>query len=304
MRPLTEIGEVTLVPELIDDEDLEGANSLLSANWEISSLIGPLTAGFLIQWVGASAALLVDSATFLMMATVAFSLPLMDRGRRKTEESEPKKFSSAGALKETFSGFVLLWQMRLVGYLTLLGVAVLFLEGVREVLLPVFALNDLNLDTAAYGALVSALGLGSLLGLVTLTSVVRRLSPGAALGGVLVLGGVTYAPLALIDSLPVAFVVIFITGVASAPFYVVIRSARQRLIPKHIRGRVIGAGGVLGIAGFPLGSTLGGFALARLSVPSVIVLSAAALASLGAAVFMIPSLRGQSDDAIKRRSAA
>jgi len=201
VRPLTEIGEVTLVPELIADEDLERANLLKAVNWEISSLVGPLAAGFLIGWLGVSAALLVDSATFLAMAAVAFSLPLVDRGTPKTKEAEPAKFSLLGALKETLSGFILLWQMRLVGYLTLLGVAVLFFEGVREVLLPVFALEDLGLNTSAYGALVSASGLGSLLGLATLVSVVRRLSSGVALGGILVLGGVLYAPLALVDSL-------------------------------------------------------------------------------------------------------
>lgn len=291
LSPLTELGEVTLVPEFVDDEDLEQANALLSANWEVSALVGPLTAGVLIQWLGASPALLVDTATFLLMAAVAFSLPRMNRERNSLNAPGSTKFSIPKAFRESLSGFVLLWRMKLVGFLTLLGVAVLFLEGVREVLLPVLVLEDMGLDTAAYGALVSASGLGALLGFAVLIPLVRRLSPGIALSAVLILSGVLYVPLALIDALPAALIVIFLTGVASSPFYVVIRSAQQRLIPEHIRGRVIGAGGGLGVAGFPLGSTIGGLALSRVPAPWVIVLSAAALVALGVSVLAAPDLR-------------
>ena len=37
---VTEVGEASLVPRIVDDEHLESANSLLAANWEVASIAG------------------------------------------------------------------------------------------------------------------------------------------------------------------------------------------------------------------------------------------------------------------------
>lgn len=36
LAPITEVAERTLVPRLVDDDELEGANALLSMNWELA----------------------------------------------------------------------------------------------------------------------------------------------------------------------------------------------------------------------------------------------------------------------------
>lgn len=289
LSPVTEVGEGTLVPELVANEDLERANSLVSANWEVAALAGPVTAGVLVGWLGAPVTLLLDSATFLAMVCVALSLPRLVRGADEAGDATPAR-SSVEALRETFSGFTLLWRTKAVGFLVLLAVTVLLLEGVREVLFPVFARGALGSGAAGYGMLVSALGLGSLLGLAVLGALTRRFSPGVALGGILILGGAAFAPLAFAGSLTVAIAVVFVAGTALSPFYVVNRSASQRMIPDHLRGRVLGAGASLGAAGFPLGSAFGGLLLAGFSASSVILLSSLALACLGTTAFALRGL--------------
>lgn len=286
LSPVTEVGESTLVPELVHDAELEQANSLVSANWEVAALAGPLGAGVLIGLVGAPATLLVDSASFLAMAAVMLTMPRMHR-----DEGRGTAGAAPGVFRETLEGFALLVRMRAVGFLTLMVLGVLFLEGVREVLIPVYGREVLGAGASGYGFMLAGLGAGSLLGLLILGPLTRRVSPGTALAAVLVLGGLLFAPLAVVDSLPMALAVVFVAGFALAPFYVVSHSARQRLVPEALRGRVFGAGASLGAAGFPLGSAAGGFLLAGLSADAVILLSSALMGALGVATLSFSALR-------------
>lgn len=290
LSPVTEVGEGTLIPELVSDEELEQANSLISANWEVAALLGPLSAGVLIELIGAPATLLVDSVSFLAMVAVVLTMPSMHRGRTEGEP-EPASGAFRRAFRETLEGFALLVKMRAVGFLTLAALGVLFLEGIREVLIPVYGREVLGAGAPGYGVMISAIGLGSLLGLLVLGPLAGKFSPGVSLTGILTLGGLLFAPLAFVGSLPAALTVVFIAGFALAPFYVVTRSAKQRLMPEGLRGRVIGAGASLGAAGFPLGSAVGGFLLVGFSAEAIIVFSSVLMMAFGVAALSIPALR-------------
>jgi MFS family permease len=50
---VTEVAEAALVPRMVDDEHLEGANSLLAANWELAAIAGPVVSGVIVAAVGA-----------------------------------------------------------------------------------------------------------------------------------------------------------------------------------------------------------------------------------------------------------
>ena len=45
LSSVTEVAEAALVPRLVDDDQLDAANSLLSANWELAYIVGPAVAG-------------------------------------------------------------------------------------------------------------------------------------------------------------------------------------------------------------------------------------------------------------------
>ena len=280
LSPATEVGERTLVPDLVPDGELEEANALVSANWEVAALVGPLGAGVFIGLIGPTTTLLVDSVSFLAMSGIMLTMPSMSRGRPEGHsELTPGAFGRV--LKDTFEGFALLVEMRAIGLLTLGSLVVLFLEGVREVLIPVYGREVLGAGPSGYGAMISTIAAGSLLGLLILAPLARKVAPGAALAGALALGGLLFAPLAFVGSLPAALVVVFVAGFALAPFYVISRSASQRLVPERLRGRVFGSGASLGAAGFPLGSAAGGFLLSGLSTETVILLSSVVMGALG-----------------------
>lgn len=75
LSSVTEVAEAALVPRLVDDDQLDAANSLLSANWELAAIAVPAVAGLIVATIGAPFALALDAASFAVMAAICLSLP-------------------------------------------------------------------------------------------------------------------------------------------------------------------------------------------------------------------------------------
>ncbi len=74
--PATEIGSRSVLPELVEDQDLDAANMLWSFNLNLSLVIGPAVAGVLVAAFGGPSVLLIDAGTFAVMALVAVTIPI------------------------------------------------------------------------------------------------------------------------------------------------------------------------------------------------------------------------------------
>jgi MFS family permease len=146
---------------------------------------------------------------------------------------------------------------------------------------------------AGYGLLMTASSIGSLLALA-LTSQRRTHSqrPGITLAIIMLLSGLSLAPLIAIHTLPLALIVMGIAGLAAAPFSVVEQSITQRLVPEEVRGQIFGARGVLNVAGYPLGGMFGGVLLGTLGVPFAFGAAVLLCLVMGALCLAAPQIRG------------
>ena len=59
--PATEVGGRTILPQLVEDKDLDAANMLWSFSLNLSLIVGPAVAGFLVASFGGPSVLLVDA---------------------------------------------------------------------------------------------------------------------------------------------------------------------------------------------------------------------------------------------------
>ncbi len=75
--PATEVGSRSVLPDLVDSKDLDAANMLWSFSLNLSLVIGPAVAGILIASFGGPSVLLIDAATFAVMAFAALTLPIL-----------------------------------------------------------------------------------------------------------------------------------------------------------------------------------------------------------------------------------
>jgi predicted MFS family arabinose efflux permease len=278
LSPATEIGQNVAVPVLVEDDELTAANTLLATSWDTAAWLGPAIAGLALARLGAAPVLVLDAVTFLAMAAVALTLP--------ERPDHPAGSGPGGVL----SGFRILLGLRPVLVISLVTVGNLFLAGMVEVFLPAFTGLTLHAGAARYGLLVSIAGLTGLAGTLLLTPVVDRLRPGPALMLVLAVRGLALLPLAAAGSWALAAVVVALAAVPDGPFYPISRTVQQRLIPAAVAGRVQGARGALGVAGFPLGGAVGGIAVAALGAGPTVVLMAAGYVALAVVLAATPSV--------------
>jgi MFS family permease len=278
--PATEVGLRSVLPELVEDEDLDVANMLWSFSLNLSLVIGPAVAGLLLASFGGPSVLFIDALTFAVMALVAISIPDVERG----------KSSLQAPLAERL-GLRQLWDMKIVRFTTLLSMVFFFSYGPLEAALPLYSKVILQTDARGYGLLWSALAMGALIGTLTSTALSKRMRVGIALPLIALLWGASLLPMAFTNQLWSACGLLFLGGLMWGPYIPMETTLLQRNVPKEQLGRVFGARSTLLTGGSPLGLAVGGILLAFVPATSVIAFSALACILVGLVGLISPAFR-------------
>jgi MFS family permease len=281
--PATEVGSRSILPELVEDKDLDAANMLWSFSLNLSLVIGPAVAGVLVTFFGGPSVLLIDAGTFAVMAIMAVTIPTLKRSQARTEVPISERL-----------GLRQLWGMKVVRYTTLLSLVFFFSYGPLEVAIPLYSDAILQTDARGYGLLWSALAVGALIGTLSSTTLSKYLRLGIALPLIALLWGSSLLPMVFIDELWLACGLLFLGGLMWGPYTPMETTLLQRSVPRAQLGRVFGARSTLLIGGSPLGLATGGILLAFVPLTSVIALSAFACILVGLSGLASRSFRGLS----------
>ena len=279
--PATEVGSRSILPELVEDKDLDDANMLWSFSLNLSLVIGPAVAGILVASFGGPSVLLIDAATFAVMAVMALTLPAFKRSNAATEIPGVARL-----------GLRQLWDMKVVRYTTLLSLVFFFSYGPLEAALPLYSEAILQTDARGYGLLWSALAVGALIGTLLSPTLSQRLRLGVALPLIALLWGASLLPMAFTNELWSAGGLLFMGGLMWGPYTPMETTLLQRNVPKEQLGRVFGARSTLLTAGSPLGLAIGGILLAFVPATGVIAFSALACILVGIGGLISPAFRG------------
>jgi MFS family permease len=162
------------VPSLIGvDRVLEG-NSKLATSSSLAEIGGPGIGGGLVQLIGAPFAILVDAISFVVSA---ISLALI----RSPEPPRPARTSPTPIRREIMEGLLLVRRHPILVPLTLRSVIAHVAGSFYGVLYTIYLIDDLHLSPFLLGVVVSAGGVGSLVGSFLASTVIRRLGFGPAL---------------------------------------------------------------------------------------------------------------------------
>jgi MFS family permease len=280
LEPATGVGSRSILPDMVEDQDLDAANMLWSFSLNLSLVIGSALAGVLIAAFGGPFVLLIDAATFAVMAFVSITLPTLSRSKPPVQV----------ALSERL-GLRQLWQMKVVRFTTLLSLIFFFSYGPLEAALPLYSAAVLQTDAQGYGLLWSALAVGALIGTLSSTALSKRMRLGVALPLIALLWGASLLPIVFIDKLWLACGMLLLGGLMWGPYTPMETTLLQRTIPKSQLGSVFGARSALLTAGSPLGLAIGGLLLAFIPSTGVIALSAAACILVGIGGLASPEFR-------------
>jgi MFS family permease len=162
------------VPSLIGVDRVVEGNSKLATSSSLAEIGGPGLAGGLVQAIGAPLAILVDAISF---AVSAVSLILI-RGR---EPSRPPRTSGAPIRLEILEGLRLIQRHPVLLPLTLRSVTAHVAGSFYGVLYTIYLIHELHLSPLLLGIVVSAGGVGSLIGSFFASRAISRFGFGPAL---------------------------------------------------------------------------------------------------------------------------
>ncbi len=162
------------VPSLIGVERVVEGNSKLATSSSLAEIGGPSIGGGLVQLIGAPLAMLVDAISFVVSAV---SLLLI----RSPEPARPQRTGPSRMREEIAEGLQLVRRHPVLVPLTLRSVIAHVAGSFYGVLYTLYLIEDLRLNPLLLGIVISAGGVGSLVGSFLASRVIARIGFGPAL---------------------------------------------------------------------------------------------------------------------------
>lgn len=283
--------EITLLPRIVDDERLSGANSVLATVTLGLDMVFDAIGGGFIAAFGATALFLADSLTFALAALLFTSITLGPSANpdetRETNEAEPTVESALQSYVSDLRAGVDILRGTVFIELMLTTAVVNFTTGITLAILPEFG-DNLG-GPAVYGLLLGALGIGRLVG-----SVVGPYVEGVPYGWVLISQGLGAGCwiAAVFTPSPVLTIVLFgLAWVPAAASGVLTSTLNQRVFPADLLGRISATKGTVSGSTLPLGSLVGGAVAEALGTTTTMALAASGFSFTAVHILLRPRLR-------------
>lgn len=269
-----------IVVEMVGKDDLTNAIALNSTAFNIARILGPAVAGVLVAVTGEAGCFWINAVSYV---AVIFALT---RIRLPAREAAP---DGTRGFAKVLEGVRYARSTRpLRNLLTLLGVTAGF--GFQYmVLLPVYARDILHAGPEAYGLMVSAFGLGSLLAALWMT---RRQDRWALRRNLLVgltTGGIGLTAFAWSRTLPLNLFGGFLSGFGLILYVASTNMLLQLTTEDRFRGRVMSLYMLMFVGTAPAGALMAGAVAQRFGAPIATTISAVVL--LGGALWVAYRLR-------------
>lgn len=228
----------TIVPMMVSESHLPAANALMQGSMQLTGLLGPAIAGFVIAAVQTGPAFAVDALSF---AIAAAALVAVRGGRRSPAAVTPDAGAPAAAsvLATIGEGIAYAWRDPAIRALLVLTAAFNFaFTGPVSVGIAWMADNRFG-GSADFGILLSSWGAGALVGAVAAGSIARVPHLGWVTMGIAMVLGVGLAAIGVAPSMLAALVVLVIIGVGVGFINVRVIAWIQARVPDTILGRVM-----------------------------------------------------------------
>jgi len=273
----------SLVPELVGRKDVLNAIALNSTMFNTARIVGPSIAGVLLTTVGAAACFGINSVSFLALIIPLFFIRL----------SAPAGPAHGQSVWERIRD-----GLKLVGRhpdirVLIVMIAVFSSFGIIYLpLMPVFARDVFAAGPKGYGMLMTAIGIGAVVGGLTMASVSRTRHKGR----ILVFGTLCLALLIIgfsfVRDLRLGIVMLGLIGFCQTTVASLSNTLIQTLAPDHIRGRVMSVFTLAFNGMFPLGSFAGGAIAQKAGAPAAtLVGGCVVLVSLVVISLLRPQIR-------------
>jgi MFS family permease len=268
----------SLIPSLVQKAHLPNAIALNSIQFNLSRILGSLSAGATLAAVGTAWCFGLNGLSFLVVIAALLSLSV-----KHIPLAERKPM-----LQEMRGGFSYMKREPSLIALTVLACLTTFLGLPMTTLLPVIARDIFHGDAALYSRMMAFAGAGSVLGALIMAWLGRHKHMGLAMLLVQVAFGIFVVAFSQSRVLWVSEVLLFFAAATVMIVTASTTSLVQLIVPDHLRGRVVSIYMVAFRGGMPLGSLASGTAASIWGAPIVLAVNGA-LVSLVALYFLLKS---------------
>ncbi len=272
-----------LVPDLVDDEHLQAANSFVALVCNFANIIGAVTAGIIVAAIGSGPAIVIDGITFFIAGSLVFTLRDFGK-RREVNEHSPSVIDDLVHGWREFTA--LKWVVTIVaGY----SIIVMLFESALTVVGPVLAKQSLG-GAKPWSWILASLSIGMVVG-VTTTVRVRPKYP--LFIGLVVQAGMVAWLLAMGRSTSIALAMIcaFLCGFAMDFFMVLWQTALQAKVPRDSLSRVASYDAFGSLFFTPLGLVISGPIVARIGTRTTFTAYAVVTAIVIIAMLSVKEVR-------------
>ncbi|HEX5455985.1 MAG TPA: MFS transporter [Candidatus Saccharimonadales bacterium] len=268
----------TFVMEMVGKEKLTNAISLNSIEVNIARIIGPVIAAALIAGVGLGWCFFINGLSYI---AVLICLKLMDGS-----ELLPSLPSARGKGRLR-AGFFYVWHTPVLRNVLIIMALVGALSYEFQVVLPLFATQTFGGNAGTYALMMTAMGLGSLIGGL-FTASRGNPSPKRLLEATIALG-ISMILTAITPDLPMALAALVLVGFCTISFTALTNTTLQLNSVQDMRGRVMALWVMAFLGSTPIGGPIIGY-ISEHGSPRL-GLAVGGLAALLSAVFGILALR-------------
>ncbi len=281
LRALFIAGYSASVPMLVGRSDLGRALSIFEAIYSFGFIIGPAIAGFLAATIGPGPTLAIDAASFALSSlAIAFMRPLRPPADRPPASlvADIREGIDYIVGHAALRSIILFWGLVAITTAPLVTV------------LAVLVTRDHGYDAAVLGLVLTAFGVGTVVGALLTARAKRRPVAPSMLGGTAGIG-VLAIVVAVSDQVPVLLAAAGLAGICQSLVFLTYITARTNYVPDALLGRVGSTARTISLGLQPIGMLAGGLLIDLTSGSTTIALMGVVLIGLALVFTPVAPLR-------------
>jgi MFS family permease len=261
---------------MVGKEDLPNAIALNSSIFNGARVIGPAVAGFTIVLIGEGWCFFLNGVSFIAVL-IALLLMRIERSERQRAEESPLR-SFVQGFRFAMSDVPIRSALLLLSGLSLFGLQ-------YAVFLPIYAKDILHGGAKILGLLMSAAGLGAVLGALQFAARTQYQGLARWIATTCTACGIALLVMAAAKTFWVCATVLFVVGFAATSQMAATNTIIQRRVPDELRSRLMAVYATMFMGVQPIGALIAGGVAKHLGAPHTL-LAFGSIVLIGCLVFI------------------
>lgn len=251
---------LSLIPTLVDREDMPNAIALNSIQFNLAVTVGPALGGLMLARLGERWCFGLNALSFL---APIISLSIIS-AQFVPEAGKESMFESL------LEGIKFIWQHGSMVAIIVLAFVMTFLSMPMRTYIPVFVKDIFHRGPETFGTLLSLMGVGSICGSLGVAGLGNMARKGLFSLSMLIILGAGIAGFSVSKFLPFSYAMLFVVGASMMAVFATVTSLVQLIVTNEMRGRVMSVYNFAFRGGMPIGNLVSGWLVPFYTAPVVL----------------------------------